>query len=93
MYKTKLLLAYHEPQKHKDADIKNTVRKITECLRIDRLAYQDVNVHNKHVLRKGRGGESILAKLFCNNTRASLRKEYFINLLVSLTHLNHKIAA
>lgn len=59
MYKTKLLLAYHEPQKHKDADIKNTVRKITECLRIDRLAYQDVNVHNKHVgtpqKRKRRG--------------------------------------
>lgn len=45
--KTKLLLAYHEPQKHKDADIKNTVRRITEYLRIDRLANQDVNVRNK----------------------------------------------
>lgn len=33
----KLLLAYHRPQNRKDADIKNTVRKIADCLRIDRL--------------------------------------------------------
>lgn len=31
----KLLLAYHEPQKYKDADIIGTVRKTIECLRID----------------------------------------------------------
>ena len=31
----KLLLAYHEPQKYKDADIISAVRKTMECIRID----------------------------------------------------------
>lgn len=33
--KNEIAFGYHEPQKYKDADIIGTVRKTTECLRID----------------------------------------------------------
>lgn len=49
---------------------KNTVRKITECLRIDRLPYQDVNVHNK----RGHASEKeATGKAFWQNSSITTR--------------------
>lgn len=59
------------------------------------LEYQDVNVQNKYVgvHRRGKDRESIFTELFYDNMWVSFRKLSFIDLLVSLTHLNHKIVA
>lgn len=95
--KTKLLLAcYNGLQKHKDSNIMNTVQTsdgVPQNKQV--LEYRDVNGQNKYVgmHRKGKDGESIFTELFYDNMWVPLRKLCFINLLVSLTHLNHKIVA
>lgn len=59
------------------------------------LEYQDVNMENKYVgvHRRGKDGESIFTEFFYDDMWVPFRKLSFIDLLVSLTHLNHKIVA